>query len=74
MGNGAVMSRAASAAISDAPTPKSAKVLSVLMFGVFQHQSGEIAGGQYRSPRYEVRWCANHLGMKKRFTTCWPSR
>lgn len=32
------MSRAASAATSGAPTPRSAKVLSVLMFGVFQHQ------------------------------------
>jgi hypothetical protein len=43
-------------------------------FWFLSASDGEIAGGQHRSPRYEVCWGTNHLGMKKRFTTRWQAR
>ena len=76
MGNGSVIPRAASTSTNGSLTPRSAKVLSVVIFwclsasvvpsrgdetrGRSAH-GGEIAGGQHRSPRYELCWRTDHL-------------
>ena len=76
MGNGSVMPRAASALINgsrDAEIGKSLVGINVWCLSASvvpsrgegtpgrSAQGGEIAGGQNRSPRYELCWCTDHL-------------
>jgi hypothetical protein len=74
MGNGLVMPRAASAVTNGSATPRSAKVLSVVIFGVFQHQVARLPVGKIDRRDTSSAWGTNHLGMKKRFTTRWQAR
>jgi hypothetical protein len=54
MGNGSVMPPAASTSTNGSLTPRSAKVLSVVIFGVFQHRLCRVAAEERAFDQHKV--------------------